>query len=164
MRKPITIISAALVLGAISLGLMNSGIVLAASGREAIDERVAFMRNNILKPYLAIKKFAKEDLGTAAEVEKNANFLGAAAAKINRLFPKGTARGEFDAKITRALPKIWEEWGTFESAAQILASEAAKLAAVAAKGDPFDIGDQFAAMEKKGCIGCHKPFRGAKVK
>ena len=65
MRKPITIISAALVLGAISLGLMNSGIVLAASGKEAIDERVAFMRNNILKPYLAIKKFAKEDLGTA---------------------------------------------------------------------------------------------------
>ena len=77
MRISITNVCTALALCAIALGSTNGGAVLAASGKEAIDERVAFMRNGILKPYLAIKKFAKEDLGTAAEVEKYANLIGA---------------------------------------------------------------------------------------
>jgi cytochrome c556 len=164
MRKSITVMSAVLALGAIALGSINGAGVLAASGKEVIEERVTFMRNDILKPYLAIKKFTKEDVGTAAEVEKNAQLLGAAAAKIKHLFPKGTARGDFDAKITRSLPKIWEDWSGFEEAGRVLVAQAAKMAAVAAKGDSFDIGDQFDIMSKKGCGGCHKPFRGAKVK
>jgi len=154
----------ALTLGAIPLGVVFSGPAMAAGDVAVIEKRIKFYRDDILKPFLAIRKFAKEDVGTAAEVEKNARLIAAASAKIPSLFPKGTSRGDFDAKTTRALPKIWEEWAVFEAAARTLGAEAATLATVAAKGDPFDIGDQFGVMGKKGCGGCHKLFRGDKVK
>ena len=164
MRKTTKLAIVALSLGAVAMGSMNSGPVMATENQAAIEKRLKFYRNDILKPLLAIKKFVKEGEGTAAEVVTNARLIGAAAQNIKTLFPKGTSRGDFDAKITRALPKIWEDWKGFEAAARTLAAEAAKLASVAEKGDIFDIDNQFGALGKNGCGGCHKPFRGAKVK
>ena len=136
----------------------------AMSGKETIDKRKAFMKEKILKPYLVAKKFTKNGEGTAADVASAARALSAAAADITKYYPKGTGRGDFDDKVTRALPKIWEDWAEFQKAAGVLGAEAAKLASVADGGDKDAIAAQFGKTGKMGCGGCHKPFRGAKVK
>lgn len=138
--------------------------VSAMSGKDAIDKRIAHMKKDILKPYLVAKKYAKEGEGTASSVATNARALAEAAAHITDNFPKGTARGDFDPKVTRALPKIWEDWKGFQAAAGTLGLEASKLAAVADGGNKDAIVAQFGKTAKLGCGGCHKPFRGAKVK
>lgn len=142
----------------------GSGPAGAMGGEEAIKKRVAHMKNDILKPFLVAKKFVNDGKGSAADVAKNAQALSAAAKLIPAGYPKGTARGDFDEKTTRALPKIWEDWSGFEAAAEKLSAEAAKLASVAEGGDKDAIAAQFGNVGKNGCGGCHKPFRGAKVK
>ncbi|NKB55393.1 MAG: hypothetical protein GKS00_03560 [Alphaproteobacteria bacterium] len=136
----------------------------AADGMATIDKRKAFMKTDILKPFLVIKKFVKDGAGTASDVAASARKINAVAGQIPALFPKGTSRGEFDEKVTRALPKIWEDWKGFETATAALVTESAALAKIADGGDSAAIGAQFGKMGKLGCGGCHKPFRGAKVK
>ena len=136
----------------------------AADGEAIIKERKIFMKKQILAPFKVIKAFVKKGQGTAQDVAASATALSAAADKIPALFPKGTHRGAYDEKMTRALPKIWEDWKGFEAATAGLAAEAAKLATIAATGDAAAIAAQFGKTGKIGCGGCHKPFRGAKVK
>jgi cytochrome c556 len=155
---------AALVMGSVLMISQGTSPAVAADGKAVIEKRVKFMRTNILKPFLVIKGFVKDGKGTAADVAKAATALSAAAHGIAPGFPKGTARGDYDAKVTRALPSIWKDWEGFEKAAGVLAAESAKLAAVAAGGDAAAIAAQFGMTGKHGCGGCHKPFRGDKVK
>ena len=161
MRNLTCVIIAALVLAA---GSLAGGPAAAAEGKAAIEMSVGFMKKDILKPFLVIKKFVKDGAGTTQNVAASARNINAVAGKIPSLFPKGTSRGEFDEKLTRALPKIWQDWKGFEAATAALVAESAKLAKVADVGDPVAISAQFAMMGKLGCGGCHKPFRGAKVK
>lgn len=163
MRTVVTSAIAALVMGSMLMISAGTGTA-AAAGKADIEKRVAFMKTDILKPFLVVKGFVKEGKGTAADVAKAATALSAAAGGISKGYPKGTARGDFDAKLTRALPKIWEDWNGFEAAAKRLAAESAKLATVAAGGDAGAIAAQFGMTGKNGCGGCHKPFRGEKVK
>lgn len=137
---------------------------VAAEGKEAIEKRLVLMKGGVLKNYLYAKKFVKDGKGSPAGVAAHAHLLNDASTQIVALFPKGTGRGDFDDKTTRALPKIWEDWAGFKKAAAVLTSESAKLAAVAGGGDKAAIAAQFGQMAKIGCGGCHKPFRGAKVK
>ncbi len=133
MRKVTSFVVGALVLGAVVV--TASGPAMAAEGKAAIEMRVKFMKKEMLGPFKVLKNFAKEGKGTTANVAAQAAKLNAAAMKIPGLFPKGTSRGDFDAKTTRALPKIWQDWKGFEAAAKVLATEAAKLVTVAAGGD-----------------------------
>lgn len=154
---------AALAMG--SVLTISQGISPAhADGHAVIEKRIAYMKNDILKPFLTIKGFVKDGKGSAADVAKAATALSAAAGGIVADYPKGSGRGDHDDKVTRALPKIWEDWAGFEKAAAALGAEAAKLASVAAGGDKDAIGAQFGMVGKNGCGGCHKPFRGEKVK
>lgn len=164
MRTLLTGAIAALAMGSVLMISQGTSPAVAADGKAVIEKRVAFMKKDILKPWLVIKGFVKDHKGSAADVAKAATALSGAAHGIAPLFPKGTARGDFDAKLTRALPKIWEDWKGFEDAAGVLAAEAAKLASVAAGGDAAAIAAQFGNTGKFGCGGCHKPFRGDKVK
>mgnify|MGYP007026208904 CR=1 FL=1 len=68
MRKTTKLAIVALSLGAVAMGSMNSGPVMATENQAAIEKRLKFYRNDILKPLLAIKKFVKEGEGTAAEI------------------------------------------------------------------------------------------------
>ena len=164
MRRTFHKAAKIIIFAALAAGFSAGTAAVAAEGKAVIEKRVKFMKTDILQNFKAIKTFVKGGDGTAAGVAESARKISAAATKIPGLFPKGTARGDYDARLTRALPKIWEDWKGFEAAAARLAAESAKLAKVAANGDVFDIGGQFGAMAKKGCGGCHKPFRGAKVK
>jgi cytochrome c556 len=162
MGKLTHFVAGAVILGALIAGM--SGPVVALEGVAAIEARVKFMKNDILGPFKVIKGYVKKGMGSAADVAAAARKINAVATKIPGLFPKGTSRGEFDAKTTRALPKIWQDWKGFEAAAGVLAKESMTLAKTADGGDKAAIGKQFGMMGKMGCGGCHKPFRGAKEK
>lgn len=140
-----------------------SDIVIAGS-EDSIKQRIDLMRKHVLKNWKPIKAYAKKGKGSATDVQKNAQALNAAAKKITALFPAGTGRGAYPDKVTRALPAIWTDWKGFEKAAYVLANESGKLAKVAATGDAEAIRKQIGTTGKLGCGGCHKPFRGAKVK
>jgi len=137
---------------------------IAADGKEAIEKRIALMKGGVLKNFLYVKKFVKEGKGTPAGVSAHAYLLNDASKQVVALFPKGTGRGDYDDKTTRALAKIWEDWAGFKKAAAALTAESMKLAEVAGGGDKDAIAAQFGTMGKNGCGGCHKPFRGAKAK
>jgi cytochrome c556 len=161
MRKLTYLTISALVL---AIGSVSIGPATAAGGEAVIEKRKTFMKKEILKPFKVIKGFVKDGKGSAQDVAASARQISAVAGKIPALFPKGTSRGEYDEKMTRALPKIWEDWKGFEAATDALATESAKLAKIADGGNAAAIGAQFGKMGKLGCGGCHKPFRGAKVK
>ncbi|MDP6390253.1 MAG: cytochrome c [Alphaproteobacteria bacterium] len=153
---------------AIALGVFAAGMApiapASAADMASIDKRLELMKKIVLKNFKTVKAFVKEGKGSASDVKMAGEALAAAAPKIPALFPKGTGRPDVDEKKTRALAKIWQDWAGFEAAAKSLGTEATKLAKVAAGGDKGAIGAQFGEMGKKGCGGCHKSFRGAKVK
>ena len=146
--------------GIFMLGMHTSD---AADGKAAIEQRRALMKS-ISKDFKPIKAFVKSGKGSAADVAKYAKAINASTGKVLALFPKGTGRGDFSDKETRALPAIWKDWAGFEKANKALADESAKLASIAGGGDQKAIAKQVGVMGKLGCGGCHKPFRGAKVK
>jgi len=143
--------------------LLPAGSPNAASGEDAIKQRRELMKKVVGKNWKPIKAYAKKGKGTPAEIGKHAAAINDAAGKITALFPKGTGRGDFSDKATRALPDIWKDWSKFENAAKALADESAKLVKVATGGDKDAIAKQIDATGKT-CGGCHKPFRGAKAK
>jgi cytochrome c556 len=128
------------------------------------DASNELMKKVVGKNWKPIKAYAKKGEGTPAAVAAHAAKISEAAGKITALFPKGTGRGDFSDKTTRALPAIWKDWAGFEKATKALADESAKLAAIAKSGDKDAIVKQIGTTGKLGCGGCHKPFRGAKVK
>ena len=142
--------------------LVPADSLVAASGEEAIKERKALMKN-ISKNWKPIKAYAKGK-GTPADVAKHAAVMNADSKKILALFPKGTGRGDFPDKVTRALPAIWNDWSGFEKVTNVMIEETAKLERVAKAGNKEAIVQQIGLTGKLGCGGCHKPFRGAKVK
>ncbi|MFQ5764030.1 MAG: c-type cytochrome [Rhodospirillales bacterium] len=148
----------------VAFGLLATAATAAAADMSVLDKRKDLMKNVVLKNFKVVKDFAKEGKGSAADVKKAADALAAAAAKIPPLFTKGTGRPDVDPRKTRAVARIWEDWAGFEAAAKVLGDEAAKLAGVAAGGDKRAIVAQFINTGKKGCGGCHKSFRGKKVK
>lgn len=138
-------------------------ISAAMMGEEAIKARKDAMKS-LSKDMKVIRAFVKDGKGSAKDVEEKAAAIVAIAKKIPTLFPKGSGRGDFTDKQTRALPKIWSDWAGFEKAAMTLETEAGKLAQAAGGGDKKMIADATGTLGKMGCGGCHKPFRGAKAK
>lgn len=164
MRLTNKILGMAITAAIAAVLLLPVGSPNAASGEDAIKQRRELMKKVVLKNWKPIKAYAKKGEGTAPAVAAHAAALNKAAGKITALFPKGTGRGDFSDKETRALPAIWKDWAGFEKATKALADESAKLAMVAKSGDKDAIVKQIGATGKLGCGGCHKPFRGAKVK
>jgi len=111
-----------------------------------------------------IQAFVKDGKGTTATVADKAREIAATARQIPDMFPKGSGRGDLSDKETRALPKIWSDWPGFENASTVLVTQAGKLAEFAKAGDMKIVAEQFAVLGKEGCGGCHKAYRGAKVK
>lgn len=169
MRQKVVSISAPIVLAIAAVLILATGSPAAANGEAIIKARVDFMKNDIGKNWDVLANYAKKGTGSLTDVEKSANALTAAAKKIPEHFPKGTGRGDYPAKLTRALPEIWMDWDGFKKSAEMLSKGSAKLATLAKAGDK----DAVVAMigkagkyskTKIGCSGCHKDFRGARVK
>jgi cytochrome c556 len=146
------------------LALISAGTIHAAlTGEAAIKARQDAMKANS-KHMKVIQAFVKDGKGSAADVAKSAKEIAETSKKIPSLFPKGSGRGDFPDKTTRALPTIWKDWAGFEKAASTTAAAAEKLATVAKAGDKDAIKKQVAVLSKDGCGACHKTYRGEKAK
>lgn len=141
----------------------TASINAAMMGEEAIKARKDAMKS-ISADLKVIRAYVKDGKGSTKDVEEKAAAIAAIAKKLPSLFPKGSGRGDFSDKETRALPKIWSDWAGFEKAAMVLETQAGKLAQVAEGGDKKMITDQTGELGKAGCGGCHKAYRGEKVK
>lgn len=146
------------------LALMSSETIHAAlTGEAAIKARQDAMKSNS-SDMKVIQAFVKDGKGSAADVAKSATAIAGISKKIPSLFPKGSGRGDFPDKATRALPAIWKDMAGFEKAAATTAAEAQKLATVAKAGDKDAIAKQVAVLNKDGCGACHTTYRGERVK
>jgi cytochrome c556 len=146
------------------LALMSSETIHAAlTGEAAIKARQEAMKTNS-NDMKVIQAFLKDGKGTAADVAKAATSIAGVTKTVPSLFPKGSGRGDFPDKATRALPVIWTDMAGFEKAAATTVSEAEKLAQVAKAGDKDAIEKQVAVLNKEGCGGCHTTYRGERVK
>jgi cytochrome c556 len=143
--------------------LMSSGAIEAAlMGDAAIkarkDAMKSFSDNNKV-----IQAFVKDGKGTTADVADKATAIAATAKQLSELVPKGSGRGDFPDKTTRALPAIWTDMAGFDKNAKALVAESAKLAGIAKAGDKDAITKQAAEVGKV-CGACHKAYRGDAVK
>lgn len=137
--------------------LCAGGMAVKPAHADAVKDRVAAMKS-ISKANKTLREAAKK--GDKAEVKKQAMAIAATAEKIPSLFPKGTGRDKLDPKVTRAKPEIWAKWDDFKARAETLKSMAVQIASAADKGDM----KLAAAGVNRACGGCHKQFRGDKVK
>ncbi len=144
--------------------LASTGTIEAAlMGEAAIKARKEAMKSNS-NDMKAIQAFVKDGKGSAADVGKAATSIAETTKKLADMFPKGSGRGDFPDKVTRALPAIWTDMAGFKKVAATTVTEAEKLATVAKAGDKDAIGKQVAVLNKEGCGACHTTYRGEAVK
>jgi cytochrome c556 len=119
--------------------------------QQIVDERVAGMKG--------MADNVKAAANAATPAEANAKFAAAIAfaETIPSLFPKGTGIGDAGVTKSRALQDIWAKPAEFKAAAATLV--AVLKAADAVVDDKVKLDAAFAEI-RKGCGGCHTPFRG----
>lgn len=149
----------------IALGACAASVMLLVGSAQAANEPAALIayRQATMKAIGghmgALGAFAKGEVDFVDDVAGHAHAINELSKGLARLFPEGSGK---EAGETRALPKIWEDWAGFEAAIKRLSDESAKLAEVAKGGDSAAIAAQIGELGKKGCGGCHKPYREAK--
>ena len=158
---------AATIFGGLSLLAIKPAI--ADSGEEAIKARRDFMGKEIYDHWKALAAYSKKGIGTLQDVEAHANALTSLSAKIPEHFPKDTGRGNYPDKMTRALPKIWENWEDFRKSAERLGEGSQRLAQAAKAGDKDMVVELIGksgsyGKTKIGCAECHEKYQGPKVK
>ena len=134
----------------IAVAILGAGVTTTTASADVLKDRSAAMKS-ISKANKALQKAAKG--GMAADAQKQAKIIVAVADKMESLFPKGSGAGY--GEETRAKADIWTDWAKFQKANAAMKAAAMKVA----------VGDMSAAPEiGKTCGGCHKPFRGPKLK
>lgn len=150
---------------ALAIGLMTvvgANVASAQMASDILKERSKLMKG-LGGNMKAIGAFLKKGEGSAADVGKRARQIAAMAARIPDLYPKGTSMNDGVGK-TRAKPEIWTQRVAFEAASAKLSELAWNMSAAAATGNKGAIGKAMGPMGKVGCGGCHKVFRGPKIK
>lgn len=126
---------------------------------DVIKDRRALMKT-VGKSNKVIKKY-KKGIASGDDAVQAAMALQKAiddSLKAN-LYAKGTMRPDVDTKKTRAEAKIWQEWDKFAAAGKKSSKRVGKFIKLVKAGD-----DAGAKKVKFACGGCHKPYRGKKVK
>ncbi len=113
----------------------RQGVMKVVGGQ--MSSMVAVMRNGVRQENFA----------------RHANAMAEIAKVVPSVFPAGSGDGK-----TEALPAIWTDAEGFRKAIDAFTSGAEGLAAVAASGDPAQIGPAFRKLGAS-CKGCHDDFR-----
>ena len=135
----------------VALGVGAACAEATKSPQQIIDERVAGMKG------LAGNLKGASEAATPADAKAKVAAAIKFAESIPSLFPKGTGVGDTGVMKTRALQEIWKKPAEFKAAADALV--AALKAADTAVGDKPKLDAAFGEI-RKGCGGCHTPFRG----
>ncbi|MDH5556458.1 MAG: cytochrome c [Alphaproteobacteria bacterium] len=157
IRYPVSRNFLALTIIAMAAGLMALP-VLAATPSETVQLRQETMKK-LGKHMNAIKDFAMNGQGSAADVANRAGEIGKIAAGIPAMFPEGTGMDEVKDPKNGAKPEIWLDWDNFLKAAAKLEVESKALEAAGNGGDQEVIKAAFQNLGKNGCGNCHKPYR-----
>lgn len=134
----------------VAMAVLGAGMTTTPAFADPVKDRQTTMKN-ISKANKALQQAAKAKDPAAAKAA--AMTLLAHAEKVEAMFPKGS--GEGYGKTTRAKPEIWTDWEKFQAASKDL-EEATRKVANGDLGAAADVG--------KSCGGCHKAFRGPKLK
>ena len=155
------IVGAAVVAGAASFALQGFTSKASADDLQgAVDARQALMKDNSAK-MKAMGAVVEAKAGDLAAMQQLAAGLQANAMKIVGDFPKGTSMADMPGK-SYGKPEIWDHPDDFKAAADVLATEAGKLADAAKSGDIAAFAAQYDVVGEKGCGGCHTQFRQKK--
>ena len=141
---------------AFALNTFEATSALADGHMEVIKERKALMKtisksNRIIKRYKKGRASADEAIKAAKELRKAMN-----DSIDERLYPKGSTRPDVEENETRAKAKVISEWDDFVEAGKKSAKRVTKFIKLAKAGAGEEV--------KFACGGCHKPYRGKKVK
>ena len=119
---------------------------------DVVKERQKLMKT-IAKTNKLIRAAAENGNSDLASV--NAQKLVLAAQKFVQLFPKGTDRGSLDPSLTRSKPEIWSQWSQFKMENDTMIQIAENI-----------IGGGLRGVEDltNSCSGCHRKFRGSKIR
>jgi cytochrome c556 len=141
---------------AFALNTFEAAPALADGHLEVIKERKALMKT-VSKSNKVIKRY-KKGKASAEEASKAAKvLLRAMNASIDEgLYPKGSTRPDVAEKETRAKAKVISEWDNFVKAGKKSAKRVTKFIKLVEAGTGEEV--------KFACGGCHKPYRGKKVK
>ena len=132
----------------LAVAVIGAGVTPASA--DVVKDRQMAMKS-LSKANKALGKAAKA--GDAAAAQKQAMMIVAASDKLEALFPKGSGAGYGEKHQSKA--DIWKDWDKFQKANAAMKAAAQKVAS----GDLKAAGDI-----GKTCGGCHKPFRGPKIK
>lgn len=156
-----SIVGAGVIAGAAVFALQGfTGKASADDLQAAVDARQALMKDNGAK-MKAMGAVVEAKAGDLAAMQQLAAGLQANAMKIVADFPKGTSMVDMPGK-SYAKPEIWDHPDDFKAAADVLATEAGKLADAAKSGDMAAFAAQYDVVGSKGCGGCHTQFRQKK--
>jgi cytochrome c556 len=138
--------------GAFGAALLIGSAVLAHEGATGIVKQRMDEMEHVGRVVKRINERLKSKRGLP-DIERDAEEIRAAAARIPSLFPPGSRDRHSEAK-----PAIWDKWPAFEAASRTLVQEAEKLAGAARFGQEPAISAQFRTMTRS-CSGCHDAFR-----
>lgn len=153
MGKSFVLRSAGLLLAA---AVMTAPFAVQASDVTQLVRKREDLMKQTGKAMMAIAKVAKGEAQKGPDTVKAAETVLANSKQIPALFPQGATDPD-----SRAKPEIWTHWSEFETHAQSLQQQAAKLVQVVQNGDAKAIGMQLQATGKA-CGACHKQFRKPK--
>ena len=143
----------------LAVAFLGAGMTTSPAYADAVKDRKAAMKsigkaNKAIKAYVA----GKGDLAAAVAGAKKIasvghNFVG--------FFPKGSDAGY--GKTHRAKAAIWSDWDKFKKANSAMITASNNFANWSKMGDAATLKGAQKAIGKS-CGGCHKPFRGPKLK
>jgi cytochrome c556 len=131
---------------------------VAQSGAQAVSDKRRKLMGDMSKTRKSLTKAAKGGKIAAAQVAQ-AERIAADVKQLAALF--GDRNTASDKVKGRAKPAIWEKMGDFKKRLAKLEKAAADGVKAAKAGDAKAVA---AAMGDAGCGGCHKAYRGPKVK
>lgn len=150
-----------ILLSLLALGLVGCQTMMdtpPANPKAVIGERVAIMKS--FGAALTTSGAFAQGKGTAAAARAKVATAQAGAAKLDRLFPRGTALGDRGAGTSRALSTIFANRSDFEAKIDAASRALAGLDGALARGSKADTTAALNAA-KSTCGSCHSRYRAA---
>lgn len=147
----------AIMLGAILLGSLVSGTLLAHKGATGVVKDRMTVMSSVGKDMKKIGAMIKgEEPFDAVAIAGHAESIQSMTPDLLEMFPEDSIFGP-----SEALPVIWENWDEFSALFNRMTEEVGKLQKVSSTEDRRAITMQFAKVGKV-CSSCHTDYRKKK--
>lgn len=143
----------------LAMAVLGAGMTTNTAIADPLKDRKAAMKS-ISKANKVIKGYTKGK-GDLKQAVAAANKIASIAKTLPAMFPAGSGKGY--GKTTRSKPAIWTDWKNFEKANNALVMAASRFSSRSSMGTAATMKASAGAIGKS-CGGCHKLFRGKKIK